>query len=295
MFTGIVEEVGNIAERIPQGAAIRFRMRAPGIAKALKIGDSVACDGVCLTAETVSPEGFTATAVPETLARTTLASARAGDRMNLEAALKAGSPLGGHIVQGHVDGQAEVVAWKSLQGSDGRDAGKELTVRVPGEFARYCVEKGSFALHGASLTIAAKAGDTLRFALVPHTLTATNLGAKAPGDRLNFEVDILGKYVESLLAAAAVLPGGAPLVGDADVGEAGRGQADPKGGVHAALPQGPAFPAGMAAPPRAEPDGAFRFGMRAVAPQGSAPAGGEAGWSQGGIDPARLGRWGYGV
>lgn len=205
MFTGIVEEVGTIGERIPQGAAIRFRIVAPGIAKGLKVGDSVACDGVCLTAETVSPEGFTATAVDETLSRTTLSAARAGDRINLEAALKAGSPMGGHIVQGHVDGRAEVAAWKIVSGSDGREAGKELTVRIPAAFERYCVEKGSFALHGVSLTIAAKSGDTLRFALVPHTLSATNLGAKAPGDRLNFEVDILGKYVETLLGRA-VLP-----------------------------------------------------------------------------------------
>jgi riboflavin synthase len=199
MFTGIVEEVGVIRERIAAGMAVRFRIDAPAIARALKVGDSVACDGVCLTAETVSPEGFSATAVPETLSRTTLASAKAGDRLNLEAALRAGSPMGGHIVQGHVDATAEVAGWKALQGADGRDAGKELTVRIPPAFARYCVEKGSFALHGVSLTIASKEGDALRFALVPHTLTATNLGGKSAGDALNFEVDILGKYVESLL------------------------------------------------------------------------------------------------
>jgi riboflavin synthase len=239
MFTGIVEEVGTIGERIPQGAAVRFRIRAPSIARTLKVGDSVSCDGVCLTAETVSPEGFAATAVPETLSRTTLAGARPGDRLNLEAALKAGSPMGGHIVQGHVDGQAEVLAWKALQGADGRDAGKELTVRIPAAYERYCVEKGSFALHGVSLTIAAKLGDTLRFALVPHTLAATNLGGKAPGDRLNFEVDILGKYVESLLG-------------------------------HAARPLG----AGASSAGRAEPATAGRGG---------------------GLDPANLGKWGYGV
>jgi riboflavin synthase len=227
MFTGIVEEVGSIGERNLQGAAVRFSVHAPAIAKDLKVGDSVACDGVCLTAETVTPQGFTATAVPETLSRTTLQKARVGDRLNLEAALKAGSPMGGHIVQGHVDGQAEVVAWKLLSGSDGRDAGKELTVRIPAAFERYCVEKGSFALHGVSLTIAAKLGDTLRFALVPHTLSATNLGTKVPGDRLNFEVDILGKYVESLLGKAAVPQGADP--GAADAGRAGwrAGNLDP--------------------------------------------------------------------
>ncbi len=199
MFTGIVEEVGVIREKTPAGGAIRFRVGAPGIAKTLKVGDSVACDGVCLTAETVLPDGFTAAAVPETLSRTCLGSALPGDRLNLEAALKAGSPLGGHIVQGHIDGVAEVSAWRLLQGSDGKDAGKELTVRIPADYARYCVEKGSFTLHGVSLTIAAKAEAELRFALVPHTLSATNLASKSPGDKLNFEVDILGKYVESLL------------------------------------------------------------------------------------------------
>ena len=203
MFTGIVEEVGVIRERIPAGAATRFRISAPGIAKTLKVGDSVACDGVCLTAESVSPDGFTATAVPETLSRTCLDAAKSGDSLNLEGALKAGSPMGGHIVQGHIDGTAEVSAWKALQGSDGRDAGKELSIRIPADFSRYCVEKGSFALHGVSLTIASKLGNELRFALVPHTLSATNLGAKAAGDRVNFEVDILGKYVESLLGRTA--------------------------------------------------------------------------------------------
>jgi riboflavin synthase len=203
MFTGIVEEGGVVRERIPAGPATRFRISAPLIAKTLKVGDSVSCDGVCLTAETVSPDGFTATAVPETLSRTCLDSVRPGDRLNLEAALKAGSPLGGHIVQGHIDGTAEVVDWKSLQDSDGSDAGKELTIRLPSAYSKYCVEKGSFALHGVSLTIAAKDGDELRFALVPHTLAMTNLADKAPGDRLNFEVDILGKYVESLLGRTA--------------------------------------------------------------------------------------------
>jgi riboflavin synthase len=224
MFTGIVEAVGVIGERIAQGAAIRFRVRAPGIAASLKVGDSVACDGVCLTADTVSSDGFTAVAVPETLSRTTLSAARAGDRLNLETALKAGSPMGGHIVQGHVDGLAEAVGWKSLQDSEGKDSGKELSIRIPSGFARYCVEKGSFALNGVSLTIAGKTGDILRFALVPHTLAATNLGGKAAGDRLNFEVDILGKYVESLLGASALpAPAGRAADGPASAGwSAGR-------------------------------------------------------------------------
>jgi riboflavin synthase len=198
MFTGIVEEVGTIRDKIPAGPALRFRLTAPVVAKGLKPGDSVACNGVCLTAEEVFPDGFTATAVPETLKRTTLGSARKGETVNLEAALKAGGPMGGHIVQGHVDGVGEVTGWRDLPGG----AGKELAIRIPHAFTRYCVEKGSLALHGVSLTIAGIDGDAIRIALVPHTLAHTNLGCMKPGDTLNFEVDLVGKYVEKLLGFA---------------------------------------------------------------------------------------------
>lgn len=195
MFTGIVEEVGVIREKIPMGSALRFRLLAPKVAAGLKPGDSISCNGVCLTAEEVFPDGFTATAVPETLARTVIGTARIGDSVNLEGALKAGSPMGGHIVQGHIDGVGQVAGWVDLPGG----GGKELTVRIPEAFSRYCVEKGSLALHGVSLTIASVEGDILRFALVPHTLAHTNLGGAVPGDSLNFEVDLVGKYVEKLL------------------------------------------------------------------------------------------------
>jgi riboflavin synthase len=195
MFTGIVEEVGVIREKIPVGPALRFRFSAPGVAQGLKPGDSVSCNGVCLTAEGIFPDGFTATAVPETLQCSTLGLIANGDAVNLESALKAGSPMGGHIVQGHVDGVAEAAAWKDLPDGSGR----ELTIRVPETFTRYCVEKGSLALHGVSLTIAGIDGDRIRIALVPHTLSHTNLGRMKAGDKLNFEVDLVGKYVEKLL------------------------------------------------------------------------------------------------
>src|SRR4051812_11266364 len=203
MFTGIVEEVGVLRERIPSGPAIRLRLSAPRIAPGLKLGDSVSCNGVCLTVEEILPDGFSATAVPETLARTTLGKARVADAFNLEPALKAGSPMGGHIVQGHIDGVATVTGIRELPGG----GGKELSVRVPSEFSRYCVEKGSFALHGASLTIAGVEKDVLRFALVPHTLAHTNLGKAAVGDKVNFEVDLVGKYVEKMLGYLQVTPG----------------------------------------------------------------------------------------
>ncbi len=197
MFTGIVQEVGVLRARISAGPAIRFQVQAPRIATGLKSGDSVACSGTCLTAEEILPDGFTATAVPETLSRTTLGSLREGEGLNLEPALSAGTPLGGHFMQGHVDGVAEVVEARALEGG----GGKELTVRIPPDYLRYCVEKGSFGLHGVSLTIASLQGDRLRFALVPHTLAHTTLDQAAPGTRLNFEVDLLGKYVERLLEA----------------------------------------------------------------------------------------------
>jgi riboflavin synthase len=221
MFTGIVEEVGVIREKIPAGPALRFRLTAPGVARGLKPGDSVACNGVCLTAEEVFPDGFTATAVPETLRRTTLGSARQGDAVNLEGALKAGSPMGGHIVQGHVDGVGEVSGWRDLPGG----GGKELTIRIPHDFTRYCVEKGSLALHGVSLTIAGIEADGLRIALVPHTLSHTNLGGMHPGAALNFEVDLVGKYVEKLLGfvGKGASPAAQPGVDAASLGKWGYG------------------------------------------------------------------------
>jgi riboflavin synthase len=205
MFTGIIQEVGGLREKIPQGPALRFRFSAPKTAVGLNPGDSVACNGVCLTAEEVAAEGFIATAVPETLQRSALGDLRVGDPINLEPALKAGTPLGGHFVQGHVDGVAEVVALKELSGGGGR----ELRVRIPAGFERYCIEKGSFALHGVSLTIASLESGELRFALVPHTLAHTNLRTVGAGARLNFEVDLLGKYVEKLLNTRLGSPAGA--------------------------------------------------------------------------------------
>lgn len=194
MFTGIVQEMGVLRDRTPRGPALRFRFHAPKVAHGLSTGDSVACNGVCLTAEEVFTDGFSASAVPETLTRTTLGGLQNGDFLNLESALKAGTPLGGHFVQGHVDGVAEAAEVKDLG-----QGGRELTVRIPEAFSRYCVEKGSFSLEGVSLTLAKVDGNRLSFALVPHTLSQTTLSRIHPGQKLNFEVDLLGKYVEKLL------------------------------------------------------------------------------------------------
>jgi riboflavin synthase len=199
MFTGIVQEMGKIVARANvsagTGHAVRFTIAAPSVASRLSIGDSIACDGVCLTVETLVEGGFTACAIPETLAKTTLDLWTEGGFVNLETALTAATPLGGHFVLGHVDGVCEVTAVKDLG-----DGGREVTVRLPEEFLPYCVYKGSITLAGVSLTIAATEGDTVRVALIPHTLQATTLGFAVPRGRLNFEADILAKHIERQLA-----------------------------------------------------------------------------------------------
>lgn len=202
MFTGIVQEVGTIRGRVSTGGALRFVIDAPRVAPSLKVGDSVACSGTCLTVETLVPGGFTACAIPETLAKTTLGEWAEGGPVNLEGALTAATPLGGHFVLGHVDGTAEVTNVR-----DRGDGGREVEVRLPEEFLPYCVYKGSICLDGVSLTIAAVEGDRVRVALIPHTLEVTTLGHAQAGTRLNFEVDILAKHVERQLAARLGAPG----------------------------------------------------------------------------------------
>ena len=201
MFTGIVQEMGKIVARedVSAGHAVRFSVSAPATAPKLAVGDSVSCDGACLTVETLLDGGFTVCAVPETLAKTTLDLWAVGGFVNLEAALTAATPLGGHFVLGHVDGVCEVTEAREF--GSAAESGRELTVRLPTEFLPYCVYKGSITLAGVSLTLAAVEGDTIRVALIPHTLEATTLGFARPRGRLNFEVDILAKHVERQLQA----------------------------------------------------------------------------------------------
>ncbi len=198
MFTGIVQEIGTVRARAPRDGSVRFSLRAPGIAPRLAVGDSVACEGVCLTVESLEPQGFAATAVPETLARTTLGDWEPGTRVNLEASLTPATPMGGHFVLGHADGLCEVAEIRDL----GEGGGRELSLRIPGGFRRYCAYKGSIALAGVSLTVAALEDEGVRIAVIPHTLAATTLGGAKAGDRLNFEADVLAKYVERITQAA---------------------------------------------------------------------------------------------
>lgn len=195
MFTGIVRELGAVERVEPRGAGLRLLVRAPETAASARIGDSVSVNGVCLTATEVDDGTLTFEAVPETIRRSSLGRLEDGAAANLEPALRAGEPLGGHIVQGHVDGVGRVLRLEP------EGEGARLTVEAPPELLRYVVEKGSITVEGVSLTIAALAPDNFEVALVPHTLTATTLGSLASGDEVNLEVDVLAKYVERLLGA----------------------------------------------------------------------------------------------
>lgn len=193
MFTGIVREVGVVdaVDGGPEG--VRLEVRAPATSAAAGLGDSIAIDGVCLTVEAVRDGQVVFHAVPETLRRTSLGRLRAGDTVNVEPALRAGEPLGGHIVQGHVDGVGRV------QSVEVEGEGLRVLVEAPPDILRYCVEKGSITVEGVSLTVAELHDDAVGVALVPHTLAATTLATLAPGRVVNLEADVLAKYVERLL------------------------------------------------------------------------------------------------
>ena len=193
MFTGIVREVGQVVAVEGGAAGVRLELEAPVIAAAVAVGDSVSVNGCCLTAVAVAGHRIAFDAVPETLARTSLGSLVNGSRANLEPALRAGDPLGGHYVQGHVDGRGAV------RRLDPEGGGQRLWIDAPPEILRYVVEKGSVAVEGVSLTVAALDGAGFAVALIPHTLAETTLGGLARGDSVNLEADILAKYVERLL------------------------------------------------------------------------------------------------
>jgi riboflavin synthase len=186
MFTGIVEDLGRLVSR----AGSRIVVRSPVAARDAAIGDSVSIDGVCLTIVDLRGEELTFDLSPETSGRTTLGALRPGDPVNVERPATLVSRLGGHLVQGHVDGVGEVAGVHPVA-----DGGARVSVRFPGQLSRFVVEKGSIALDGVSLTVAAIRDGVLEVALIPHTLAVTTLGAVRAGDRVNVEVDVLAKYV----------------------------------------------------------------------------------------------------
>jgi riboflavin synthase len=200
MFTGIVRERGRVAAVDHGGGGVRLRITVPRTAASVAVGDSVAVGGVCLTVVEIAGGELSFDAVPETLSRTALGRLAAGDEVNVEPAVRAGEPFGGHVMQGHVDGVGRI------RSVEPEGDGRRIWVDTPADVLRYCVEKGSIAVDGTSLTVAALDGAGFAVALIPHTLAETTLGALAPGDEVNLEVDVLAKYVERLLPASTMDP-----------------------------------------------------------------------------------------
>jgi riboflavin synthase len=193
MFTGIVEELGTVAAIEDQGDAIRLSIHATTVLEDAGLGDSISVNGCCLTITTLDADRWTADVMQETLDKTSLYGVRPGDPVNLERAVTADKRLGGHIVQGHVDGVGTVVSrtpsehWEVVE------------ISLPTDLSRYLVDKGSITVDGVSLTVVEAGNERFTVSLIPETLARTTLGARRPGDRVNLEVDIIAKYVERLL------------------------------------------------------------------------------------------------
>jgi riboflavin synthase len=195
MFTGIIEEIGTIEHVRPVEGGARIELRAEKVLEDAVLGASIAVNGCCLTVVEMGTQRWAADAVTETLERTTLGTLVAGDPVNLERPVTLAERLGGHLVQGHVDGVGELLAREPLP-----DGSTRMQLSAPEPLMRYVVEKGSIAVDGISLTVAAVRDDGFEIAVIPHTLAVTNLGWRQPGSTVNLEVDVLAKYVERLLS-----------------------------------------------------------------------------------------------
>jgi len=193
VFTGIIRELGRVDAVDGGDDGVRLTVEAAATAAQAATGDSVSVDGVCLTAVSIDDGRIAFDAVPETLTRTTLGRLGAGDHVNIEPALRAGEPLGGHYVQGHVDAVGRV------RSAEPEGDSVRIWIDAPDEVLRYCVEKGSVGVDGVSLTVAELDRAGFAIALIPHTLEVTTLGALEPGDEVNLEADVLAKYVERLV------------------------------------------------------------------------------------------------
>lgn len=197
MFTGIVEELGTVATIEEQGDAIRLTIRATTVLEDARLGDSISVNGCCLTVAERGEDTWTADVMQETLDKTSLAGVAPGDRVNLERAVTAHTRLGGHIVQGHVDGVGHVVRrtpsehWEVVE------------IALPPALARYLVDKGSITVDGISLTVVEAGAESFTVSLIPETLARTTLGFRQAGDRVNLETDVIAKYVEKLLGDRA--------------------------------------------------------------------------------------------
>jgi len=202
MFTGIVEEVGRVARIEQKGENRRIIIEAANTPKQLKTGDSCAVSGVCLTALDIKPNSFAADLAPETWVRTSLSRITPGALINLELPLRADGRMGGHMVQGHVDGVGKLIEFERIPNSDDY----WLHVEVPEELEKYLVFKGSIAIEGISLTVAKLEGLRCTIAIIPHTVEMTNLKTLKPGDPVNIETDIVAKYLEKWMRRPETAP-----------------------------------------------------------------------------------------
>jgi riboflavin synthase len=199
MFTGLIETTGTLLAVTPTEGATRITIAAPTITERLNTGDSIAVNGVCLTALSIEPNAFpprfSADLAAETIARTTLSRLRPDAVLNLELPTPAGSPLGGHVVQGHVDGTAALISLTPITPNEPHTDWR-LRIQLPDNLTRYVVPQGSITIEGISLTVASINGNQVEVAIIPHTYAATSLRTLTPGDPLNIEVDVLSKYAE---------------------------------------------------------------------------------------------------
>ncbi len=199
MFTGLIQAIGTIASLTPSASTdgpTRITVSSPELAPQLHTGDSIAVSGVCLTALDITPTQFSASLAQETVTRTTLARLACGQAVNLELPTPAGAPVGGHVVQGHVDAVATLLALDPIDPADLATTDWRLRLAVPANLTRYIAPQGSITVDGISLTVADLTGDVVSVAIIPHTYTATTLHTLPPGSPINIEVDPLAKYAE---------------------------------------------------------------------------------------------------
>jgi riboflavin synthase len=200
MFTGIVEEVGEVTQIAQRGENRRITVSAKNTPKELGIGQSVSVSGVCLTALDIRPNSFCADLAPETWERTSFSRIREGALVNLELPMKADGRFGGHIVQGHVDGVGRLIELERIVDAEGRDSENWwLHIEIPADVEKYTVSKGSITIEGISLTVARLEKNRCTIAIIPHTVELTNLGSLAAGDPVNLEADVIAKYVEKMM------------------------------------------------------------------------------------------------
>jgi riboflavin synthase len=200
MFTGLIEEVGTVRSLDAGAGTGSLTIGCSVVTEGTSIGDSIAVNGVCLTVTALPGDGFVVEVMGETFDRSSIGGLSAGQGVNLERAMMAGDRLGGHMVQGHVDGVGEILS------IDPQGEWTTVTYRLPADLARYVVEKGSITVDGTSLTVMAVDEGTFSVGLIPHTMAVTTHGARAVGDRVNLEVDVIAKYVERQLTAGATSP-----------------------------------------------------------------------------------------